>query len=570
MGNLGGVDLKTEHLKRYRDLARLLIRYGRSDLAQQAGFEEATFDREPQPTDPSTAALSERFAKDLEALGPTYVKIGQLLSTRADLLPAPFLEALARLQDNVAPFPYEDVERIVTSELGVRISKAFASFERVPLAAASLGQVHRATMRDGRAVAVKIQRPGIREQVVTDLEALAQMAELADNHTEAGRKYAYSNIVTEFRKSLLRELDYRLEARNQMTLRENLSRFPHIKVPLVIEDYSTGLVLTSELIEGEKVTNRGPFTQFEVDGAVLADELFQAYLQQILVDGFVHADPHPGNIILTRDGQVVLLDVGMVTRVGPGLQEKLLQLVMAISEGQGDSAANIAIKIADRSPASDENDFRRRISEMVAENRDSTIGQIQVGKVVLAITRSAGDCGFRVPQEMTMLGKTLLNLDEVGRALDPNFDPNATIRRRAAELTQKRMWQAMSPGSLLGALIETKEFIERLPARVNKILDNIANNQVSVQVDAIDEELLLEGFQKVANRITVGLIIAATIVGAALLMRVETSWRILGYPGLAMLFFLAAATAGFWLMFQIIRSDHQTRKKARPRAEPWK
>ena len=556
--------LKIEHLKRYHDIARLLIRYGRSDLVQKDGPEGINDEKELAKDTPSTE-LSERFAKDLEALGPTYIKIGQLLSTRADLLPAPFLAALSRLQDDVAPFPYEQVEEIVTTELGVRISKAFASFDPKPLAAASLGQVHRATMRDGREVVVKVQRPGIRTQVVTDLEALAQIAEFADGHTESGRKFGYTQIVEEFRKSLLRELDYRLEARNQATLKENLAEFKRIVVPEVIDGYSTSLVLTSEFIRGTKVTEVSPLTRIDMDGAPLADELFRAYLQQILVDGFVHADPHPGNVLLTDDGRVALLDVGMVTRVSPGLQEKLLQLVMAISEGHGDEAATIAIKIAEERDDANEPEFRRQVSEMVAENRDSKLEQIHVGKVVLAITRTSGDCGYRVPQEMTMLGKTLLNLDEVGRTLDAKFDPNATIRRRSAELTQRRMKQSFSAGNLLGTLIEAKDFVERLPGRVNKILDNVANNQVSVKVDAIDEELLLEGFQKVANRITMGLVIAAMIVGAALLMRVETSWTLFGYPGLAMLFFVGAAGAGTWLMFQIVRTDSQTKRKARPR-----
>lgn len=556
--------MNISHLTRYRDLARLLVRYGRSNLVKSSGLGDFSDEKDLTKETPATE-LSERFARDLEGMGPTYIKIGQLLSTRSDLLPASFLVALTRLQDDVAPFPYEQVEEIVTAELGVRISKAFATFDREPLAAASLGQVHRATMRDGREVVVKVQRPLIRERIATDLEALASIAAFADKHTEAGRKYGYAEIVEEFRKSLLKELDYRLEARNQATLRENLAGFKHILVPSVIEDYSTSLVLTSEFIKGRKVTDISPMAQMDVEGALLADELFRAYLQQILVDGFVHADPHPGNVILTDDGRIALLDVGMVTRLSAPVQEKLLQLVMAISEGNGNEASTIALKLADERDGADEPQFRRRVGEMVAENRDSKLGQIQVGKVVLAITQVSGDCGFRVPSEMTMLGKALLNLDEVGRTLDADFDPNATIRRQSAELTQRRMRQSFSAGNLFGTLIETKDFVERLPGRVNMILDHIASNQIAVKVDAIDEELLLQGFQKVANRITTGLVLAAMIVGAAMLMRIETSWRILGYPGLAMLFFLAAAGGGLWLVVQILVTDSQTKKKARPR-----
>jgi ubiquinone biosynthesis protein len=552
----------SDRLKTYADIARLLIRYGHSDLVRKAGL-EAPPDEEAPSSDTTFAELAKRFVSDLERLGPTYVKIGQLLSTRTDLLPQPFLDALARLQDDVAPFPFVQVEELVTNELGIRLSKAFSRFEHEPLAAASLGQVHRAAMRDGREVVVKVQRPGIRARVVSDLEVLQEVADLADKHTEGGRKYGYGRMVQEFRKTLLRELDYRQEARNLKTLGTNLAHFEHIVVPQPIDDYTTSLVLTSEYISGEKITDIGPLGMIDIDGEQLADELFASYLQQILVDGFVHADPHPGNVLVTQDRRIALIDLGMVARVSSALQENLLQLLLTISEGRGDEAATIAIKIGELREDFDEAAFRRQVAELVVENRDSKVGQMQAGKVVLAITKIAGENGVRIPSEMTMLGKALLNLDAIGRTLDPKFDPNAAVRRRAAELTRRRMGQAVSNVSVFGALLETKDFMERLPGRANKILEIVANNELSLKVDAIDEKLLLEGFQKIANRITVGLILGALIVGAALLMRVETSWKILGYPGLAILFFLAAAGGGLWLTFQILLADHHTGKTAR-------
>lgn len=554
--------LTVERLKTYTEIARLLIRYGHSDLVKKAGL-DAPPDAKALAPDTSFAELAKRFVSDIEKLGPTYVKIGQLLSTRADLLPQPFLDALARLQDDCEPFPFTQVEEIVATELGIRISKAFSSFDAEPLAAASLGQVHRATMRDGRQVVVKVQRPGIRAKVVSDLEVLQEIAELADKHTESGRKYGYARMVEEFRKTLLQELDYRQEARNLKTLRENLAQFKLIVVPWAVDDYTTSLVLTSEFIKGEKITDIGPLGKIDIDGKELADELFGAFLHQLLVDGFVHADPHPGNVLYTEDRRIALIDLGMVARVSSTLQENLLQLLLAISEGHGDQAATIAIKIGEMRDDFDEAEFRRLVAELVIENRDSKVEQIQVGKVVLAITRVAGDNGVRIPSEMTMLGKALLNLDEIGRILDPTFDPNAAVRRRAAQLTQKRVRQSVSSVSLFATLLETKDFMERLPGRANKILEAIANNELELKVDAIDEKLLLEGFEKVANRITVGLILAALIVGAAMLMRIETPWKIMGYPGLAMLFFLVAAGGGLWLTFQILLADQRTSKAAR-------
>jgi len=206
------VSLKPERLKRYKDVALLLVKYGRSDLVKQAGLEDHLELDEQALAE--TSPKAEELASDLEKLGPTFIKLGQLLSTRADLLPAPYLEALARLQDQIEPFAYEEVDRIVSGEIGVRISKAFADFDPKPLAAASLAQVHRAHMRDGRAVVVKVQRPNIRDQIVDDLEALGQMAQFLDAHTELGKRYDFENMLDGLRASLLRELDFKLEANN--------------------------------------------------------------------------------------------------------------------------------------------------------------------------------------------------------------------------------------------------------------------------------------------------------------------------------------------------------------------
>jgi predicted unusual protein kinase regulating ubiquinone biosynthesis (AarF/ABC1/UbiB family) len=555
-----GLSLKGEHLKRYRDIARLLWKYGRSDFVKHAGLEAALED-DPSEIDTTSAAMAEPLARDLEALGPTFVKLGQLFSTRADLLPLPFVEALARLQDHVKPFAWEEAEAIVTGELGVRISKAFSEFQQEPLAAASLGQVHRAALRDGRQVIVKIQRPGIRQRIVDDLEALHELAEFADKHTEAGRRYGFAGMLEEFRKTLLKELDYRQEARNLATLRENMREFPDIVVPGAIDDYTTSRVLTVEFVKGRKVTELPPIARTEMDGGRLAGQLFQAYLKQTLLDGFLHADPHPGNVLLTEDDKIALIDLGMVTRIESSMQERLLELLLAISSGRSDEAASIAIKIGALRGGFDEPSFRRRTAEVVTLNQDTSVSEMQIGKSVMLMTKAAGDTGLEVPSQLTMLGKTLLHLDEIGRALDPDFQPNQAVRETAAELMRKRMQKSASSTTLFTTLMDLKEFLEALPRRVNRILDNVAANDLLIKVDAIDEKLLMEGFQKVANRITLGLILAAMIVGASLLARVESSWEILGYPAIAILFFLAAGGAGLFLVVTILVSDQKSQRK---------
>ena len=556
------LSLKPEHLKRYKDIALLFMKYGRSDLVQQTGLAAALQDEE-QITTVEGAVKADELAADLERMGPTFIKLGQLLSTRADLLPPPYLEALTRLQDKVEPFSFAEVEEIVEAELGVRLSKAFAVFESTPMASASLGQVHRAELRDGRAVVVKVQRPAIRENIVKDLDAIGELAVFLDGHTEMGRRYDFAMMLGELRKSLLRELDYREEATNLLTLAEALRAFELLIVPRPVADYTTSRVLTMDYVRGKKITALSPLARLELNGRELAEQLFRAYLQQMLVDGFFHADPHPGNVFLTDDDRVALLDVGMVGRLTGAFQDDMLRLLLAIAEGRGNEAAEMTIKMGERKSDFAEMEFRREIADLVVRHTGANLQQIDAGQVVLEIQRIAAERAFRLPPEFTMIAKALLNLDQVVFTLAPDFDPNATIRRYATELMQQRLLKSLAPGNIMTSLIDVKEFVEKLPPRVNKILDAVGNNELLIRVDAIDEKILLEGLQKVANRITLGLIIAAMIVGAAMLMRVETSFKLFGYPGFAMIFFLLAALAAIYLGFIIIFSDKHAKDDAK-------
>jgi predicted unusual protein kinase regulating ubiquinone biosynthesis (AarF/ABC1/UbiB family) len=545
--------VKTEHLKRYREIAGLLWKYGRSDLARLPGLGEGL----PESVEESATKVpeAEELAADLERMGPTFVKLGQLLSTRADLMPAAYIAALSRLQDRVEPFPFADVERVVTAELGVRLSKAFLEFDEAPMASASLAQVHRAVMRDGREVAVKVQRPGISEQVVRDLEIFADVADLAEKHTDLGRRHQLRALVEEFRRSLLRELDYYREAAHLQALRANLAGFDRIVVPAPIDGYSTARVLTMERVHGTKVDKLSPVVHTDLDGKELAEQLIAAYLHQILVDGFFHADPHPGNVMLTRDHRVALLDLGMVGHVAPTLQDQLLKLLAAVTDGRGDEAAELVLRMGSRSDEFDSQSFVRRIVALVAEHRDVSLADLQVGRVVLELVSLSSTAGVRVPPELALLGKTLLNLDLVVRSLDPHLDVSASIRRHLATMARKRMLQDVTPGGFLRALAESRELVERLPIRLNRILETIANNELKVNVDAIDETELIKGFQKIANRISGGLLVAALIIGAAMMMQIPTRFTVLGYPGLAMIFFLLAAAGGCWMLWSILRSD---------------
>jgi predicted unusual protein kinase regulating ubiquinone biosynthesis (AarF/ABC1/UbiB family) len=548
------VPLRPRLLKRYRDIGLLLVRYGRSDLLRSASADDAL--AEPEAGDAEwDPAEAERLTRDLEKLGPTFIKLGQLLSTRPDLLPAPYLDALSRLQDRVEPFPFEQVREMVESELGVRLSRAFADFDPEPTAAASLAQVHRAALRDGRPVAVKVQRPGLRRRVAEDLEVLESIAEFADAHSDQARRLQIRLLFEELKRSLLEELDFNREARNLETIGTNLEDFERIVVPGPVADFTTSRVLTMDWIPGRKITDVGPLARLELDGPALADELFRAYLKQILVDGVFHADPHPGNVLITDDGRIGLVDLGMVARLTPRTQENLLQLLMAIAEGRSDDAARIGLVIGTRSDDFDEDAYRRGVADLVSGTQDSTVKQLQVGKTILQATRVAAGTGLKLPMELTLLGKALLNLDQAAEILDPQFNPDAAIREHAPALVQQRLGRDLSPGSLISSVFELKEFVQEVPGRINRILDVVADNELEIRVRAFDERRLMASLHKMANRITMGLVMSALIIGAALLMRVDTPFRILGYPGLAMVCFLLAFGGGVILLWTILRDQ---------------
>ena len=554
-----GISLKPKHLKRYKDIAALFWKYGNADLINAAGLENVILE------DRNTEVTAEigHLPDDLEKLGPTFIKLGQFMSTRSDMLPAPYIDVLERLQDSIKPFPFETVKKIVDEEIGMRFSKAFLEFDEKPLGTASIGQVHKAVLREGRTVVVKVQRPDIRQMVADDLEAIQEIATFLQEHTDTGRKFLVGTMIEEFKKSMMRELDFENEAQNLKILAENLKRFKYITVPLPVDDYTTSRVLTMDFISGVKVTSISPLRKLDIDGDKLAEALFKAYLKMILIDGFYHSDPHPGNIFITNDNKIALLDLGMVGYISNDLQNDLLHVLLALGDGRGEQVAEYALKLSgkDNDNTPETRKFKSAITELVARQKTAMLQNMQTGKILLEITKLCGENGMILPNEFAMLGKTLLNLDKVGKTLDPDFNPNESIRRNADDLMKKKLLQMSSSKKAYDVLLDSKEFLEKLPSRVNTILDKVANNSLEVKVKAFDETYLMDGLQKIANRIALGLILAAAIIGAAIIMRIETSFTIMGYPGVAMILFLIAIIGGGVLTYKILVSDEKSQTK---------
>lgn len=552
------ISLSPNHIKRYKDIGSLLIKYGHSDLVKKMKGDL------PEMGDAVNASREatgkpEEFARDLERLGPTYIKLGQLLSTQTSWLPEAYILALEELQDRVEPFPFEAVDKVVAAELGAPIKKIFHAFDAAPLAAASLSQVHRAITHDGQEVVVKVQRPGVRTTVLQDLEVMDEVAGFMERHTDAGRHYRYREQLGELRNALLRELDYRQEARNMSLMGANLREFKSLIVPKPLDSYSSDKVLTMEYMAGRKITTLSPLARLDVQGGPLAEELYRAFIRQILIDGLVHVDPHPGNIYLTDDNRLVLLDYGMVGYIPPQMQSQLTKMLVAVSEGRGEDAAEIALRLGRREESFDALKWRDLTAGMVSEFQNLKVSDITVGRLFLNIAAISEQAGVSPPPQFTTLGKTLLKLDRVAKSLSPDFNPNDTVKRYASELLQTKMRSNLSPGKLFNTALETNEFIQQLPSKLNAILDMAVNNDLRVRVESRGEDKLIGGLQKIANRITMGLVLAALIVGAALLMRVDTPFKILDYPGLAVALFLGACLGGVLQIVSILNTDQKSR-----------
>ena len=510
---------------------------------------------EPQPK----GSTAEEFVDDLEALGPSFVKIGQTLSTRPDLVPPDYLEALVRLQDQADPVPLDEIEKQIETELGAKPSKLFTSFDPEPIGTASLAQVHVAQLKSGRRVAVKVQRPDIATQIDADLASLKRLVSSLGVVGIAPGRFGFGEWLEEFRISLMAELDYRLEAENLVSFRERMQAYPHILVPAPVWDYSTAKVLTMELAEGIRVTDIPDVLRTEVDLEPLAGELGRAYLDQVFVHGLIHADPHPGNMVLTPEHDLVLLDLGMVAHVPPRLRDQLLKLVLATVEGRGEQAAETLMHMSTRLEEFDEARFIREIGRMVSRFSSSETGAESEGDFLLAMIKVGIDCGLKPPAELTMLAKTLLNLESVMLALDRDVSMKNLLRGHMESLFTARMKSSLDLGRMATDALDLQELLREAPPRLSVLLRTLADNRFKVHVAGLEEARLIEGIQKEANRITAGGIAAAMIVGASMIMRIRTDHQIFGYPALALVMFVIAVGLGTALIVASLVTDRRTK-----------
>jgi ubiquinone biosynthesis protein len=555
--------LKAGHAHRYAGLARLLLKHRGAAVSGAGAASELALEGEELDAGTPTDEDARHLVDELCRMGPTFIKLGQLLSTRADLLPPVYLRALADLRDNVPPLEPGIAEQVVEDELGVRLSTAFGSFEAMPIGSASLGQVHRATLRDGRPVAVKVQRPGIRRRALEDMEVIGELAEFLDRHSDRASRLGFSSMADQFRGSLVGELDYRREAANLRELGDILDGFDRIVVPRPVDDYVSSRVLTMEFVEGRSIDSLGPLGRTELDCADLAEQLVGAYLEQVLVHGFFHADPHPGNILLTHDHRLALVDLGMVARLSPEVQDQLLRLLLAMSSRDSAAAAEALERLGDRLEDYEPDRLRARVGELLLRYGSSTIGDLPAGRSLAELAVASSACGLRPGPELTMLAKALLNLDQVARTLDPGIRIDSIIESRSAAVMRDRMLDAARPAKVMRSALDAAAFAEQLPGRLNKVLESLAAGRIDLRLEGLDENAVLRGAQKMANRVAAGVTIAAFVIAAALFASGPRGATVWGYPVLTIVFLGLAVLTAAWVGIGMVRRDLPQRRRQR-------
>ena len=592
--------LSPKYIPRLAAIVGLFTRYGLRDLAQKQGLLAILADSDDDVPPEEVAEQHENavgFRKRLVELGPAYIKLGQVLSTRPDLLPPPFIKELERLQDDVGPIPLQDVEDTIEKELGGRLSKLFDEFDPEPLGTASLGQVHAAKLRGGREVVVKVQRPHIRKSLAEDLEFFHELAEFMAAHTGVGARIDVLGVIQQLERALTEELDYRIEARSAATFRRALAEYPRIMVPKVIEAYSTERVLVTERIHGLKVDAVSPLTRLEHDFTPVAEELTRAYLKGITIDGFFHADPHPGNVFVVLPGmknprtpsevvadnrrvdvrpattplaqleveaqqqatpmpadvdvRLALIDFGMTARLSATMRDAATRLLMALGDNRGDEVAVTLIEMGEPTQEFDRAGYTREIGTLIARNVELTAAEVQAGRILFEVIDLSFQHGLRLPAEMTLLAKALFNLDGVTRVLDPSYTPLETIRAFGNEIAVARAKRDMSPRRMYQIAMESGDLLAALPRRLDQITTRLANNDLSTRVEIPQLPGLMVALQKVANRVFTGLVLAGLLVASAQLM---PFWKTLGTIG-----FVVAGALGLWMVVTIMISD-RTRK----------
>ncbi|MDU4961846.1 MAG: AarF/ABC1/UbiB kinase family protein [Sporomusaceae bacterium] len=551
---------KVRHLNRYREIAAALLSQGFDYIAEEIGLSRKLpyYQRlQPRFGDEKKGGIGERLRLVFEQLGPTYVKFGQIASTRPDLLPPEIICELEKLQDNVPGVPFEAIAAVVESELGQPLPQLFRRFEPEPLAAASVGQVHKAVLQTGEEVAVKVQRPSIAADIETDLEILYELARLAESRFHWAQAYQLVDMIDEFAKAIRSELDYSSEGRHSERIAHQFADDPRIAVPAVYWQYTTAKVLTTQYIDGIKISQTELLLQRGYQLPRLAERFAKAILQQIFIEGFFHGDPHPGNVAVLPQETIVFLDFGMVGRLNPDMQQHLSSLVIGLMRRDASELAQTVLQMGIAPELVNKQQLRDDIDLLQEKYYGVALSRIRLGEAVNTVFSIALKHQIRMPADLILVGKTLLTMEGTVEKLAPEL----SILDVADPFGKKILLRRLQPQNLLRALRQNagsfSELAVKLPQYIRELQSVINRGRLRHEIAIPDIEQFLRAQDRISNRLAFSIVLLAfsmimssIIISLSIVGQDSLLWRLplveIGF-GIAVLMLL-------WLLYAIFRS----------------
>jgi ubiquinone biosynthesis protein len=541
-------------LGRLHDIGSVLIRYGFGDLVRRIGMAGALERagralRWHEPEELARLEPPARMRRALEDLGPSFIKLGQILATRVDLFPAEWIAEFSKLQDAASAIPFDELLPQLTEDLGAPPETVFARIETQPLAAASLAQVHRAWLADGTAVILKVRRPGIRPIVEADLRLLARLAEIVESEAPELRRYRPREVVRQFTLSLRRELDFSAEGRSAERIAANFAGHPEIIVPRIHWPWTGERLNVQDYVEGIPGRNLAAVDTAGLDRRLLARRGAQAVLKMMLEDGFFHADPHPGNVFYLPDNRIAFIDFGMVGRLS---EERRYQLAVLLHGLVSHDAEQVADVLLDWSGGAqiDSETLQTEIDAFVDQYQGVALKSLDLGAMLSDLVAILREHGLALPSDLALLIKAFITLEGMGRQLDPDFD----MASEAAPFLEQVLLERNAPGALVRrgwrTLSSALGLIAGLPQDLRQLLRSARRGKLQLQVEVLPLKHFGDRLDRAASRLAISIVTAALIIGSAIVMTVE---RAPGLPSFGLFGFIAAVIGGIWVLFSIWR-----------------
>lgn len=547
--NIGGGLKATHDIKRVNQIASIMIKYGYADLALRLGIGPTSKLPFPKSQVADTLSAPDRTIAALQEMGPTFVKLGQLLSTRVDLFSKEWIEAFENLQTNVSPLPFEQLELVLKQSLPAPISEIFDSVEKEPLAAGSIAQVHRAVYK-GKDVVLKIQRPQIRKNIESDLRIMAFLADVSASGIPSLQRYMPQQVVRHFATSMRRELDFTREARASERIRANFRDTDYVVIPKIYWDYTSPLVSTQEYIKGIPANDIEGIDAAGLDRKVLAVRGIDAFLKMALEDGFFHADPHPGNFFYLPGNKLALIDFGLVSSLSDQRRKELAELLQGAIAVNSHPVVNVLMDWAGDAKI-DMEGLTADIDALLEEYNGVNLAQIDIGVVLNQLTTLARDHALTIPPDLTLLIKSVMALEGLGKTLNPDFD----LVKEADPFVRRAVLQRYSPESLfrrsLGTIGEITGIIGELPRDLRRMLILMRRGYIPININVDQLEEFSHRIESTANRTVIGLIVAALIVGSSIVMTVDAGPKLFGLPFFSMMGFITANIGSGWLLLSM-------------------